>query len=305
MLVQPTTTALQQVAEDVFAFVQPGGGWCVNNAGLIAGDGPTVLVDTVATESRARRLRDEITYLGAAQPGMLVNTHHHGDHTFGNAQFVPEATVIAHALAREEMAEAGLGLRGLWPDVDWGETPLVLPQLTFTEPIVLYAADGLPVHLLPVGPAHTTNDVVAWIPERGVLFAGDVVMSGVTPFCLMGSIRGSIAAVHRLRELDPAVVVGGHGPVGGPELLDRTEAYLAWLWDVAADAHRAGLSPLDAARQAPLGAFADLLDAERIVGNLHRAYAEIEGRPDGAPMDILGPFTEMVAYLGRTPACHA
>ena len=302
---QTTTTAMQQVAENVYAFVQPDGGWCVNNAGVIAGDGATVLIDTVATQSRARRLRAEIDRLGIAAPEMLVTTHHHGDHTFGNAEFAPPATVIGHELTRQEMAAAGLGLRGLWPAVDWGETPLVLPQVTFTDRLVLHAGDDLTVDLIHVGPAHTTNDVVAWLPAHRVLFAGDVVMSGVTPFCLMGSIRGSLAAVRELRALGPAVVVAGHGAVGGVEVLDRTEAYLTWLWDVAADSRQAGCTPLEAARQVDLGGFAELLDHERLVGNLHRAYHELGGGADGSPIDLLGPFTEMATYLGHAPVSHA
>ena len=108
--------------------------------------------------------------------------------------------------------------------------------LTFADTLTLHAGE-LEVQLIYVGPAHTTNDVVAWIPSRGILFAGDVVMSGVTPFCLQGSISGSLAAVERLRALDANTVVAGHGPVGGPEILDGTESYLRWLSGVAKAGH--------------------------------------------------------------------
>jgi cyclase len=298
------TGRLQEVSEGVFAYIQPDGGWCVNNAGVVTGGDTTVLIDTAATESRARNLRHAVTRVAPAGPNILVNTHHHGDHIFGNAQFAPAATIVAHERARTEMIEAGLGLRNLWPDVAWGQTPLTLPTLTFADRLILHVGD-LEVRLLHVGPAHTTNDVVAWIPERKTIFAGDVLMSGVTPYCLMGSIEGSLRAIERLSQLDATVFVCGHGPVAGREVLDNSAAYLRYVQKLAAEGVAAGMSALEVAREADLGEFAELLDSERIVGNLHRAYAEIEGVPLGAPIEILGSFREMIEYHGGLPRCHA
>jgi cyclase len=204
--------ALREVADGVYAFVQPDGGWCLNNAGLVVGEGRTVLVDTAATEARARRLRAEVERVAPGGADFVVNTHFHGDHTFGNGQFTPRAVVVAHEGTRADSAEAGLGLRQLWPGVEWGETPLVLPTLTFRGSLTLYAGD-VRTELLHVGPAHTANDVVAWVPERSVLFTGDVVWSGVTPFVLFGSISGSLRALDRMRALGARTVVPGHGPV--------------------------------------------------------------------------------------------
>jgi cyclase len=292
-------TTLTPVADDVYAFIQPDGGWCVNNAGLIGG---SVLIDTAATQTRAEHLRDEVARIGGA-PRILVNTHHHGDHVFGN-QFFDAATVVAHTRQRQEMIEAGLGLTQLFPHVDWGDLRLVPPALTFDDAITLHAGD-LRVEVFHVGPAHTTNDVVAWIPDRRVLFCGDVALAGATPFCLMGSISGSLRALDRLRALGATTIVPGHGPVSGPEVFDVTERYLRWLQGLAGGGAAAGMSPLDTARSASLGEFGELLDAERLVGNLHRAYAELDGGPPGAPIPILEPFQEMTVFNGGVPTCHA
>ncbi|MER5476852.1 MBL fold metallo-hydrolase [Streptomyces sp. NPDC002734] len=297
--------SLTRVADDVYAYVQPEGGWCLNNAGLVVGGGRSVLVDTAATEARARHLRAEVERVVPAGPDYVVNTHFHGDHTFGNGQFVPRAVVVAHEGTRSDICEAGLGLRHLWPGVEWGDTPLTPPDLTFRDRLTLHGDGGPRTELFDVGPAHTPNDVVAWVPERGVLFTGDVVWSGVTPYLLMGSITGSLQALARMRVLAPEVVVPGHGPVGGPELLDETEAYVRWLAELARDGLRRGVSALTAAREADLGAFAGLLDSERLVGNLHRAYAELEGLEPGARIDVAASFKEMVAFHGGLPSCHA
>jgi cyclase len=83
-------------------------------------------------------------------------------------------------------------------------------------------------------------------------------------------------------------------------------AYLRFVQQTARQAKAAGLSPLDAARATDLGAFKDLLDSERIVGNLHRAYLELDGAERGAPVDLAGVLGEMVAYNGgRSLSCHA
>jgi cyclase len=296
---------LEEVADGMYAYVQPDGGWCVSNAGLLVGRDSVTVIDTAATERRARLLRSAIATITPVAPGILVNTHHHGDHTFGNHVFQPEAVIIAHELARREMIDGGLGLTRLWPQVEWGEVRVTPPVVTFADRLLLHV-DDLPVELRHVGPAHTTNDVVAWVPGRRLLFAGDVLWSGGTPFVLMGSVAGSISAIERLRALRPETIVCGHGPVAGPEVLDTTLAYLSWLRDVARAALAEGLTPLEAARANRHGPFADLPDAERLVGNLHRCYAELRGAAPGEPVDVVTAFREMVELNdGRLPDCLA
>nr|WSZ99046.1 MBL fold metallo-hydrolase [Streptomyces sp. NBC_00857] len=295
--------SLEEVADGVFAYLQPDGGWCLSNAGVIVADGASALVDTAATEARARQLREAVLGLAPTAPRTVINTHFHGDHTFGNFVF-PEAVVVGHDRARTEMAEAGRHLTELWPDVCWGELELVLPELTYQDRLTLHVG-GIRAELIHTGPAHTTNDTVVWLPERSVLFTGDLVMSGVTPFCPMGSVSGSLQALDRLRSLGARTVVTGHGPVTGPEVFDETESYLRWLQGLAKEGVSAGLTPLEVARDTDLGAYAELLDAERLVPNLHRAYAEEHGAAPGEPLDIGALFREMIQHHGRPPACHA
>ncbi|WP_073948919.1 MBL fold metallo-hydrolase [Streptomyces kebangsaanensis] len=295
---------VQEVAEHVFAYVQPDGGWCLNNAGIIAPSGHTALIDTAATQVRARALKEAVSRISRTPPRYLVNTHPHGDHTFGNSQFTDTAVAIAHERTRAEMDVAGLHLTGLWPDVHWGEIAVELPALTFRDRMTLHVGD-VRAELMHLGVAHTTNDTLIWLPEQRVLFTGDVVMSGVTPFCLTGSVSGSIEVIEELRTLGAETVVSGHGPVAGPEILDETYGYLRLVQQIAADGLSAGLSPLDAAREADLGPYGDLLDAERLVPNLHRAYAEARGEAPGSRLDVEQLFASMVEYHGRLPKCAA
>lgn len=298
---------LHEVGEGVHAFLQPPGSWCLSNAGVIAGPDGLVLVDTTATRARAEALRAAAAGLRRGPVRTVVNTHSHGDHVFGNCVFAPPAAIVAHELTGPEMEQAGMGLRTLWPSVDWGQLRLRLPTVTFARSMTLPLGDRA-VELHHVGPAHTTNDVVVWIPDAGVLFAGDVVLPGCTPFCLMGSVLGCLAALDRLRGFGATTVVGGHGQISGPEIFDQTERYLRWILDLAGEGVSEGLTPLRVATARGLGDFGDLLDPERLVGNLHRAFLEIE-RPDlplGTDIDVPKVFEEMVEFNGgRVPACLA
>ncbi|MGW6625954.1 MBL fold metallo-hydrolase [Nocardia sp. NPDC055002] len=293
----------QEVAPDVFAYVQPDGSWCLNNAGIVRGGDELMLIDTVATTRRALRLRAAAAELSVQPPNIIVNTHFHGDHCFGNHVF-PEATIVGHERTRSEARTAGLHLTTLWPEVDWGEIALRPPSVTYNQQMRVYVGE-LEVELRYAGPAHSADDTVVWLPHQKVLFTGDIAMAGVTPFVQMGSVAGSLAALDSLRALQPDVVVPGHGPVGGPEILDATTDYLCWLEEQADIGISAGLTVLELAAQISLGEYAELRDSERLVPNLHRAYAEADGADPGDPLDLGLMFAEMVRYHGRLPTCRA
>ena len=289
------------MADGLFAYVQADGSWWINNTGFLVGSTGVVAIDTCSTERRTRGLLDAIASVSTQPVRTLVNTHHHGDHTNGNC-LLPGATIIGQTRCRNGVLANQIGgLEAIFGDVEWGDLEPSAPFVTFDERLDVHV-DDLLVELHHVGtPAHTTNDVVAWIPERKVLYAGDLVFDGGTPFVLMGSVAGSLTAIEGLRALGADTIVPGHGAVCGPAAFDAVVAYLTFVTDLAAYAHAAGATPLDAARQADLGPFAELLDAERIVGNLHRAYAELDGAAPGAPIDVVAAFGDMVAFNGGEP----
>jgi cyclase len=312
------------VVERVYAYIQPDGGWWINNTGIVLGDHTVLCIDSCATERRTRAFLEVVDDLQRQQghhrhdtaqgptdgdprrARLLVNTHQHGDHTNGNC-LLPDATIIGHRRCREAIEALGI-LRpdGLWEQVEWGDLEPAPPFVTFEHRLDLYV-DDLLVELHHFGTAaHTTNDVVAWIPEHRVLFTGDLVFNGGTPFVLMGSVAGSLVALDCVMELDAAVIVPGHGDVCGPEVVDEAGEYLRFLQANAAEAMQTGLSPLEAARRTDLGPFAALTHPERLVGNLHRAMAECEGARPGDPIDVTTALADMVAFNGGRPlTCQA
>ena len=302
-ITRPGRPQVREISDGVFAYVQPDGTWFINNTGFLVGPQGVVSIDSCSTERRTRAYQAAIAAVTPAPVRTVVNTHHHGDHTFGNALF-STAAIVAHERARAEVIAFGPA-RDLpfWQNPDWGQLPLEPPFLTFTDEIAIHAGD-LRVAVRHVGmAAHTTNDVLVWIPERSVLFCGDLVFNGGTPFLLMGSVEGCVDVLENvMRPLGARTVVPGHGPVfTGDEPIASTLDYLRFVRDLAARGREAGVSPLQAARDTDLGRFAAWPDAERIVGNLHRAYAELDGTPRGGPIDVAAALADMVAYNGGEP----
>lgn len=291
---------VQEVTPGVYAYIQPDGTWGLNNTGFIAGQNAVSVIDTCFTEARTRAFLQAIAAVTPHPIRTLFNTHHHGDHTHGN-YLLPAAAIVGHELCRQTIIETGIHtLRPLFPNVIWGNLEIAPPFLTFQDRLDLFV-DDLKLELRYMGPAHTTNDIIVWIPDRRTLFAGDLIFNGGTPFIAMGSITGSLTALDRIRQLDAQTIIPGHGPVCGPEVIDGLESYLRFVQTTAQAAYQSGLSPLEAARQTDLGPYAHWHDSERIAGNLHRAYSELRGEPSGAPLDFNAIANDLIAYNNNQP----
>jgi cyclase len=293
------TPRLEEVSPGVYAYVQPDGSWGLNNPGFLVGRDGVTAVDTCFTEARARAFRAAVARVTDRPVRTLINTHSHGDHTFGNFLF-PEATIIGHERCRSAILASELDSQPFFPGVDWGNIEVAPPFVTFEERLSVYV-DDLKLELRFVGPAHTDNDLVVWAPERRLLFAGDLIFAGCTPFVVMGSVAGALQALEFLRGLGPELIIPGHGNPCGPEAIQDAIAYLRFVQETARKAFEAGLAPLEAARATDLGRFAGWPESERLVANLHRAYAEIRGEPLGAPLAIGSVFREMIALNGGRP----
>lgn len=285
----------EEIAAGVFATVQPDGSWGLSNAGFVSSDGEVGVVDSLLTEGRTRNFLQEIErHCRGSRIRYLVNTHHHSDHTFGNYLF-GEASVIGHSECREEVLAIGLSPTERDPFIPWGNIKVRPPEVTFEDRLHLHVG-AIEMELIHVGPAHTRNDVIVWLPQSKVLFAGDVLFNGATPILTDGSVTGSVAALDLMSSLNPEVIVPGHGELTDLSEIEQWHSYFAFLTEAATAAIKAGLSPLDAARQLDLGEFGAWLHPERIVLNLHRAMAEAAGAPPGHRLDSDEVFEDMLRF---------
>ncbi|HEY5110214.1 MAG TPA: MBL fold metallo-hydrolase [Acidimicrobiales bacterium] len=311
----PTVAAghLLQVVDGVFAWIQPDGTWWLNNAGAVTGGDGTMIIDTCATEARTRRFLDAVARATDGAPiRFAANTHEHGDHTYGNSLLPAETALIGHERMRCNL----LADRFIdccpphWSPVpDWGGVTRRVPTIVTRSDLTVHSGTRRIDLVHPGHAAHTMGDLVAWLPEERVLFAGDLLFVGLTPLVFAGSVDGALRALEWIAGFGPDVVVPGHGPVteGGdlPTVLADHERYYRFVLELAVEGVRDGRGPLQVARVADLAEFADWPDAERLVLNLHRAYADAEGRamnPVAAISDAMtwngGPLTTHVCCAG-------
>ncbi len=301
----PAAAFARPLADGVHGYVQPDGSWYINNCGFVDAGDHTVLIDTCATEKRTLALLETVAATTAKPVTTLINTHHHGDHTNGN-YLVAGATVVGHRKTRELMVAEGIQTyEGIFVGSDWGTLEARPPEVVFDDRLTVYAGDVEIQLIHPGHAAHTTNDVLVWLPEQRVLYSGDLVFNGGSPFALMGSVAGWRRALDVIRALEPAVILPGHGGPCGLETVEVVDRYLAFVQETASRGKAAGMSPLELAKSTDLGEFAALSEQERLAGNLHRAYAELDGLEWGASLDLVAPITDMLAFNGGPIRCFS
>lgn len=304
---------LVEVADGVFAYLQPDGTWGWSNAGLIAGAGESLLVDTLFDLPLTKAMLDTMAPITGSRPITdLVNTHANGDHCYGNQLVAgPGIDVISSAAAAAEMDEVppallaalvegategtlGEYVRHAFGAFEFNDIETTEVTVTFTDRHEV-SAGGRSVELIEVGPAHTEGDVIAWLPDERVVFAGDILFHGGTPIMWAGPVAGWIGALNTIIALDPEVVVAGHGPLADVSALVAQRSYFELLRDLVSERHAGAMSSEDAIRdidrhldQTP---YRGWTDRERIVVNVLTIWKELE--PSFQTPDVLTVFQLM------------
>jgi glyoxylase-like metal-dependent hydrolase (beta-lactamase superfamily II) len=216
------------------------------NAGLILGDDHCLVIDTRGSEREARELLRAIHSL-TRLPYIVVNTHAHFDHCFGNATFAveqPGCEIWAHERGKEELARSGAGQRA--SIADWlrnsGEETLAaevetvdleLPNHTFSHEATIDLG-GRSVLLRHPGRGHTDHDIVAEILDAEVTFVGDLVEQGAPPSFDDAFPLEWPAALDNVLDRVSTVIVPGHGDIVDPEFISRQRVDVAEVAEVAA-----------------------------------------------------------------------
>ncbi len=301
---------LHELAPDVYACLQPDQGLGWSNSGLINRGGGLV-VDTFWDLPHTRELIAQYARVWKAPAQRVVNTHHNGDHCWGNQLFT-DAEIIGHRLCAASFGKEQPGtmqaVKGLTGSSDPALAsfaralePYDFTGIELTPPTRLMEdrldldLDGVRVELLYVGPAHTAGDVIAHLPAQRVVFTGDVLFRLCTPIGWEGTLANWKSALDRIVALAPEVVVPGHGPLCGVEGPREMRAYLEYVEGEAARSFAEGLSPLEAAKRIDLGPYANWTEPERLIFNVERAYRECRGEPYDAPIDMRALFHDMFA----------
>jgi cyclase len=307
------TKGLHEVGDGVWAYLQPDGGWGWSNAGLIADDAGSLLVDTLfdlrLTDEMLEQMRARVP--AARRIATVVNTHANGDHCYGNALLggseiistarcaeemlqLPPSTMAALVRSADTLGAAGQFARRIFSPFSFDDVPLALPTRTFERQLDLQIG-ARRVSLLEVGPAHTDGDAIVWLPDEGIVFTGDILFHGGHPIVWSGPVANWIAACDRVLALRPSVVVPGHGPLATPTALVDLKGYFELLTREARARFDDGLTALQAARDIDLGPYAGWTEGERVVANVHALYRDFGDR---SPSDALHLMGEMAALAG-------
>ena len=225
----------------------------ISNAGFVVTSAGVVVIDALGSPELARELRAEIARVTPLPVTHVIVTHYHADHIYGLQVFKDAgASVMAHRQAllylNSDTAQQRLAAsrEELFPWVD-EHTRLVPADRWIEGPTTLQVGDTT-LELRPVGPSHTPEDLAVWLPQRQVLFAGDLVFRGRIPFVGQADSAHWVQALDTLLGLDARVVVPGHGPVSASVRadLELTRDYLLHLRRTMGEAAR-NMDPFDEA----------------------------------------------------------
>jgi cyclase len=216
------------------------------------------------------------------------DTHHHGDHMYGNKVWVDAGAVpIAHEGVVEEAKKYE---PARWDEAkkerkDVRDSELVLPVIRYPDRMVF--DDGtMRVELLYFGVSHTHGDGWAWLPKERILFSGDACVNG--PFNFVGDAEISewIKTLGKARKLEPRTVGPGHGPIADGSVLADQQAYFEELSRVVAAAKNQAKTPAE--MQSRVSALRDEVvkkpSIARYVGDgfeaqVEKVWVEMGGKP--------------------------
>jgi cyclase len=309
------TKGLHELGDGLYAYLQPDGGWGWSNAGLITAGGTSLLVDTLFDPHLTRAMLEAMEPITERNPiGQAFNTHGNGDHWYGNDLLPDNIPIVATAGAVEVMrASPPQAVHMLFNEVDLGPefeafakknmrrfdfaaVTERLPTDTFQEQHTLAVGDRT-IDLVELGPAHTSGDAIAYVPDAGVVFTGDILFIEGTPLMWAGPIDNWLIACERILKLNATTIVPGHGPVTDASGIKDVKRYLTYIKTEARKRFDAGMDEEAAADDIDIADFRDWGDPERIAANVANLYREFD--ENLAPLSPPELFVKMARWSAR------
>jgi cyclase len=283
-----------EVTEGIYAFIRPDEG---ANATLLRTGQRKVVVDTTSSAADMRGLLSAVDAC-PTDVGLVINTHQHSDHTWGNQLF--DCPILAHRLCREAMAA---NLKDAWrldrirasiaerseTDPRWAEEmrqkiaglEITLPSEVFDQERDIDVG-GLHVHVEHVG-GHSPGSSVVWLPGQRVLLSGDLLFVGRYPFIGDADIPALIEALRRIRAFEAQAIVPGHGPMCDNGAIQGMLYYIQGTWERTIDHIAQGHTVDEAAADQGYPRYAEGAAERYHENNIRVVYAQLMGG-DACPL---------------------
>ena len=259
---------LEQLADGVYAAINRQDGWAIGNAGIVDMGNSTIVFDTTLTPASAGELRASAEYLTGHPVSVVINSHYHNDHTWGNMEFVPRSLVLSSTTTREQLLEKGkeeyryykanvsLQRANLQHQYDnsaddrsraalrsWltyhqaihknlRKIRRIAPSMTFDQRLCLCGLDRQ-IELMAFENGHTNSDVILYLPADGIIFMADLLCVGFHPYLEECDPQSLVSILGKMADLDADSYVPGHGNVGSKEDLACLEEYVLVLEQLA------------------------------------------------------------------------
>jgi glyoxylase-like metal-dependent hydrolase (beta-lactamase superfamily II) len=199
----------ERVSENVYWFQSEV--YAQVTAGVVAGPQWAIVIDTLALPEETLAMRDFVEHEVGVQVRYVINTHYHADHTWGNC-FFPGATIIAHSLCRQLLAERGA------PSLEnarkqnpaFRQAKIVLPHLTFDQGNLTLRIGKKNITIQPAA-GHSRDGISVLVEEDRVLFAGDAFMP--LPYVVDGDADEIAASIKKIGRMGLENIIQGHGDI--------------------------------------------------------------------------------------------
>jgi cyclase len=271
-----------KVLDNIYTVVQ-GEGFDSNSTFIITQEG-VIVIDTRTTPAEAKKALEELRKITDKPVLYTINTHYHGDHTFGNQVFSESKTIIAHENVRK-MLKGQNGLDHLEMFKTFGiagldEVQITLPNMVYKKKMEIFLG-GYHLELLHLGKGHTDGDTVVYLEALKLVIAGDLVFANSIPYVGDGYIDSWIESLQTLHGYDIEIVVPGHGEVGGKTTLIAMKHFLMKLRNQVKQQISKGKTMEETKKtvsEALRAEYGSWKNQERIESAVDRAYMEYSFR---------------------------
>ena len=279
-------TKVAKVNDRIYALLGPNDlptkanqGYMVNST-LIIGDTGAIVIDTGFTDEIGAHLAKEVAKLTNKPVKVVINTHHHGDHTFGNSAF-PGAKVISSEMCRKLLIEN----EGEWLGLIEGALGRKLPNTRAVPASEVYAnktktdvtLDGVKLTFWVPEAAHTAGDMMIWLPDDKVLVGGDILVNQTVPVFRDAQVKKWIEALAEVKTIPAKTIIPGHGPLMKTSDVAAMHERMARLYAGIEAGYKAGLTDSEIRKKLDLSEWKPLHRFEEDMGgNINKTYLEIE-----------------------------